>query len=794
MSKRRLAIAGLLTAVGGSSLVVTPAPVLAAVTTPTVSDLATALDVPTGVTVGGLTGDGASRAVASTAVDPNVAFDDFPSSGNSYAVLSTGDASKVFEGVPTSQLSTDLPGTDASGLTLTVAESTGAGCLFVDFAMGTEEPVHTYTTTRPSDQVSIVRTAAPGTELAQNAGVGYFIQNTDSDPAPEWGGTSVPYSANALQYWHRPGDVLDPVPGTAEQPMLPAVTGLNSLSTRDTARIPLTYSGGTDTVQVSVADANNSDLDSVAFIDHVRLGASCDAGTGVEPDPTTQLSPNSCCGFIGGVRGVGNALWYDPVPGTQTVEQYDSVANKWRSPSNVPVELRFRWYRTLPPSRNSGFMNDWVAIPNADRQAYVPTSVDRGKVLIVLVTGVVDGRRYETFPSTGTADKWYVTTAIDYGTFTDGEAPQVNDSNGGTVSAGDVLTAQIGNTVPRQDTYGWQWRARKVGNTGWSDISGANAQNYTVGEAYAGYEITVEATAVRDQFNSRTWQAPTPVGPVEYKTWQSKPKPVITHDGTPTVGEELNVSAGTWLPTPTSYSYQWKRNGNVISGATNPNYEMQAADTGESLTVDVSGVLTGYAQEKQTSAAVVPAGQVMAGATDVGITGTPRYGERLTALVGTWSPSGSSLTYAWYADTTLLKSGTGSSYQRLTIPLTAIGKRITLKVTGTKSGYTPLTVPSAPTAVVAPGVLKVGQPKVFGTAKVGKTLTASPGSWGPTGVVRSYQWYVGSKKVTGSKGRRTTLKLAKSTRGKRIKVVVTGKLAGYTTASRASAKTAKVKR
>jgi hypothetical protein len=62
-------------------------------------------------------------------------------------------------------------------------------------------------------------------------------------------------------------------------------------------------------------------------------------------------------------------------------------------------------------------------------------------------------------------------------------------------------------------------------------------------------------------------------------------RPVIT--GTPTVGQTLSCSQGTWSNNPTGYAYVWIRNGGpgVGSGST---YTIQAADAGQVLTCMVT--------------------------------------------------------------------------------------------------------------------------------------------------------------------------------------------------------------
>lgn len=768
MTKNRWAAFACVAALGGVPLgVVSMAAPASAVVTPT--DAAAALDLPAGVTA----------AVAGSGVVSTQSFNDFPAAGGSYLTLSTGDASQVFGSAKSAQLSTDVGNDgqpDSASVTLTVAQSTAAQCILIDFAMGTEEPVHTYTTASASDSLSIIK-SGDSTEYAKNAGKAYFSQD-GWDPSPQ------PYDVNAINYWHSTGDASDAAPGsysaTESSPRLAGVTGINAFTSRDTARVPLDVSAGPAVVTLSISDANNGDLDSVATVDHVRLlPGGCSAGTGVEPDPANNG------GVIGGVKQVGAQLYYDPVPSTSVIEGSSDVANGWRSPSNTPVELRYRWYRSISNGGHSGAMADWTPIPDADRQAYVPTAVDWGKYLIVLVSGVVDGRRIETYPSTGTASTWYVTTAIGSGTFESGSAPTITGPDGGTAGVGDVLSAQIDNTFPRQDTWTWQWYADG------GIISGATSQTLTLDAAQAGKSITVRATAVRDKFASKSWTSD-PYGPIVYEEFQAVDTPTVLTDGTPMVGETVNADpGGGWSPTPASYSYQWKRNGAVISGATGSAYILKSADAGTSLSVAVSGVLPGYRQIPQDSPSVSISGSTQLGATPT-ISGTAQVGKTLTGTVVGWDPSGASLTWSWYASGSGTPIQSGSSHY-LVVPASVVGKTITLQITGTLAGYSSLTKSSTPTAAVIRGVLTSAKPTIVGSAKVGATLYSSKGVWGPSGVTVTYQWKINGQPVTTAAGRRSSFKVPSSARGKRITLSVTGRLAGYTTVTRTSSATATVK-
>ena len=353
----------------------------------------------------------------------------------------------------------------------------------------------------------------------------------------------------------------------------------------------------------------------------------------------------------------------------------------------------------------------------------MPTAVDYGKVLICLVTGVVDGRRYETFPSTGESGTWYVTTKIAYGTFAEGEAPTITGVSGRPPLVGDTLSAQVGHTVPREDSWGWRWFADG------SRISGATAQTLTLSAAQAGKTITVEATAKRINFTDRPFLSE-PFGPIGLQEWTDTDIPTIVADGVPEYGDTLTADPGTdWSPTPDRYSYQWKRNGSVVSGATYADYTVRAEDVGSSMTVVVTGVKPGFQADPQESPAVTILGATMPGATPI-VTGTPQVGQKLTGTVTDWDPTGSTLTFAWYVGGTLATEGSAN----FVVPATAIGKTVVLKVTGRRSGYTTRTIESAPTAAVVPGVLTSARPTIRGLAKVGQTLVASPGYWGPTGV------------------------------------------------------------
>lgn len=158
------------------------------------------------------------------------------------------------------------------------------------------------------------------------------------------------------------------------------------------------------------------------------------------------------------------------------------------------------------------------------------------------------------------------------------------------------------------------------------------------------------------------------------------------------------------------------------------------------------------------------------------ITGTVAVGSTVKATTGAWSPAATSYTYQWSANGTAIKGATGAS---LTVPASVAGKRLTVKVTAIRAGNDNGTAVSAATSAVAKGkaAKATRKPKISGTAKAGRKLTASVGSWSPKVDSYRYEWRVNGKVIKGASAR--TLKLKSAWRNKKITVTVIAVKAGY---------------
>ncbi|MFD6141589.1 hypothetical protein [Promicromonospora sp. NPDC060271] len=160
------------------------------------------------------------------------------------------------------------------------------------------------------------------------------------------------------------------------------------------------------------------------------------------------------------------------------------------------------------------------------------------------------------------------------------------------------------------------------------------------------------------------------------------------------------------------------------------------------------------------------------------VSGTPRVGRTLTATRGPWTPEPTTVKYQWRLDGRAVSGATAYNWK---LPASAKGKAVSVAITGSKTGYETKTVVSPATAAVMAGVFVAPTPTIAGSATVGSTLQVYRGTWTPLPSTVTHQWKIDGRSVEGAT--RSTFRVPTSARGKRVSVVVTGSLAGYTTKS-----------
>jgi hypothetical protein len=217
-------------------------------------------------------------------------------------------------------------------------------------------------------------------------------------------------------------------------------------------------------------------------------------------------------------------------------------------------------------------------------------------------------------------------------------------------------------------------------------------------------------------------------------------------NGTPAVGSLLTVTAPVWSLPGVSTTYQWLRDGVAIPGADDPSYVPTIDDAGHQISASVSGALLGIPGiSVVTDSLGIPlsSGSTVSPASDVAVSGTRKIGTKLALSGPTWDPADATSTYQWLRDEAPIAGATAATYQLVPADL---GHGISVKVTGHKEGWTDNTITSEPVSpVIGDAIQFVMKPRLTGTGKVDKLLTADPGVWGGVGEdgaapAFTYQW------------------------------------------------------
>jgi hypothetical protein len=240
------------------------------------------------------------------------------------------------------------------------------------------------------------------------------------------------------------------------------------------------------------------------------------------------------------------------------------------------------------------------------------------------------------------------------------------------------------------------------------------------------------------------------------------------------IGQTLTAVAGgvTGTPTPTA-SYQWKRAGSAITGATGSTYVLVTADLNKAISVTITETNGVGTAASITSDVTSPVAQADAPPTASGISiaGTAKVGQTLTANVsGASGYPVPTTAYQWYLNGAAVSNATGSTYQ---VRLADLDRTVSVRAVLTNSqGSLALTstgTASVQPADVAPAVSSVA---IVGVARVGQTLEVlASGLTGSPVPTAAYQWRRGAATASISTSARYTVQSADL--GKTLTVRVT---------------------
>jgi len=221
----------------------------------------------------------------------------------------------------------------------------------------------------------------------------------------------------------------------------------------------------------------------------------------------------------------------------------------------------------------------------------------------------------------------------------------------GAATQGSTLTTSIADNDGATGTIIYQWKRGGV------NVAGASANSYTLVQADVGSSITVAVSYTDDQ---GTLENITSAATVAVSNINDTG--VVTISGVASQGSTLSAGVtdidGT---TGSTFSYQWKRGGANIAGATASTYTLVQADVGSSITVTVDYIDDQSTAESITSAATA----IVININDVGvatIVGGATQGVTLTAGVSDADGITGSISYQWKRDGAIISDAIASTY------------------------------------------------------------------------------------------------------------------------------------
>ncbi|WP_156044008.1 GH92 family glycosyl hydrolase [Cellulomonas sp. HZM] len=254
----------------------------------------------------------------------------------------------------------------------------------------------------------------------------------------------------------------------------------------------------------------------------------------------------------------------------------------------------------------------------------------------------------------------------------------------GAAATGSTLRAVAGRYTPSaNESVQWLLDGKVV----------ASGTTFAVPASAVGKRLAVRATAVAEGYTDLVTDVQ--VGTVLAGAVVATKAPAVS--GTAAVGKKLTVSSGTYSVRGATITRQWLRDGMPVQGATGTSYVLTAADKGAKVAVRTTVAAPGYA----TLRLVTPGVTVKAGTITVSkaskVSGKAKVGHKLTVSAPKVSPSGVKVTYRWLRDGKAISGATSRTH---VVTRSDKGKKLSVRVTLTKSGYTTVVKTTARTAKV----------------------------------------------------------------------------------------------
>ena len=394
----------------------------------------------------------------------------------------------------------------------------------------------------------------------------------------------------------------------------------------------------------------------------------------------------------------------------------------------------------------------------SEQATYTPTNAVAGSTLTVSVVGSKPG--FDYVPRLTSAG-----VLVTGGIFDVTSEPSLDDVQHVGVWTG----VKAGVLAPTATTLAFQWKRDGVVIPG----ALAQAQAYQPVNDDAGTMLSVEITYSRPGFASITREAVGSSIVIGGQMDSGK----VAFAGAGRAGSALTVRLTGWKP-GTTFTYVWYVDG--AERSTKSSFTPTAADVGKSIGVDVTGTKPGFFPYLEWASGLIVTGGKFTAVKPV-ITGTAAPGGVLTGVPAQFSPYPDNFVSQWTRNGVAIKGAIFPSYKLTTADA---GKTIAFSQTATRLYYDAATSVSA-TVTVKKLLTTMPTPKISGTFKVGKKLTAKTTTWKPTKVALAYQWKRDGKAISGAKS--ATYKLKKADKKHKISVSITGSKSGYVSVTKTSA-------
>lgn len=448
-----------------------------------------------------------------------------------------------------------------------------------------------------------------------------------------------------------------------------------------------------------------------------------DSGTFDDAEPVTVTAGETAAGIDALLALEGTAIVNTARPAISGTAKAGEVLTADPGMWSIEnIKLDYQWFANGSP------------IEAATGKTYTIGGQNVGKTISVEVTG----SRTDHEPGTAMSES---TAPVAAGTFTLTKPPVIH----GAIRVGDQAGVTQGTWNMADPNRSYQLLMDGA------DVPGATTRANIVTPDMLGKRLSYRETVSLPGFV-----------PASATTEESAPiiEGVLTQitnpslDGDAIAGVPVTAKPGTFVqsgPSDTTldYSYRWFIDGTEIPGANSAELTPTAAQAGHALSVEVTGSRAGYTSATRVSvpATVNEAGTIpiTQGAEGPSISGTPRVGSTLTADAGDWKPTPSSFVYQWLADGVAIDGANGSTFKPT---VTEGGKRISVTVTASRSGYAPGTATSSEAEPVLTST-PFGAPQGLEATK--STVTYIDLAWTKVDNAAKYRIYYGIGSGTRTK-------------------------------------------